>query len=268
MTLRSGEVSISEPNGNFVIPESFSIFGLSVSFYGLCLVLAALIGIVVISHLSKKKNLNEERNLTLITVTIVSALAGARIYYAIFEWQIFVEEPLTLLNLRSGGFSYFGALLGAWSAVKFYCKRKNADFNQSADTLSIGAAAAAPVVWLGCAFSREPLGRLYDGLFPVSVGKEYMYPVAAYGIVLSILSFIVLCVCLYQRKQQGTAFTLYLILNAVMCLILEFFRADRSCIWGTEIPVNYVVAGVLLAVILYGRIRELYLEKKRKRIFL
>jgi len=263
MTVRSGEVMISEPNVNFVVPESVSLFGFSISFYGLCLVLAAFIGIAVISYLSRKNDLNEERNLTLITIAIVSALTGARIYYALFTWQAFAENPLTLLNLRSGGLSYFGAVLGAWIAVKAYCKKKNADFVQSADTLCAGAAAAAPVVWLGCAFSREPSGRVYDGLFAVSVGSEYRYPVAVYGILLSILVFVGLGVYLYYRKQRGAAFTMYLFLNGILCLILEFFREDRSCIWGTEIPVNCIVAGVLLAVILYGWIRGYCLEKKK-----
>ena len=162
MTFRSGEVLFSEPESSVTIPESISIFGFSISFYGLFLVLAALAGIFIVVRETKKKQQNLEWNITLITITILSALLGARLYYVLFHWRVFIQDPLVLLNFRSGGFSYFGALFGAWFAVKGYCRRKKEEFFQGADTLSFGAAAAAPLVWLGCAMVREPVGMFPD----------------------------------------------------------------------------------------------------------
>lgn len=287
MTLKSGEVYFSEQNSSFILPETISLFGLSISFYGLFLVVAALIGIVVISEATRRKRQNIEWSLTLITLVIVAALLGGRVYYVLFEWQKFTEEPLSLLNLRSGGLSYFGALFGAWFAVKWYCRRKNADFLQSADLLCAGAAAAAPLVWCGCAFVREPLGRLYDGIFSIRISAEYwqhlpegavsdmangseegylsMHPVAIYGIALSIVAFVILGFVFWKAKQTGTLFTVYLTLNAVVMLVLECFRGDRYCIWGTEIPVNFVVSGVILLTLAIGWLRRVAVNKRGKR---
>ncbi len=296
MTLRTGEVYISEQGEGFVIPEAISLFGFSISFYGLFLVLAALIGIIVITKEAHKRKQSVEWSLTLVTLVIVSALLGARVYYMMFQWEVFVADPLVFLDFRSGGLAYFGALFGAWCMVKWYCRRKNEPFAPNADMLCIGAAFAAPFIWTGCAFVREPLGRFYDGFFSVRISSEYlteeieeaeffkmmsqadrmqdkffisMHPVAIYGVVSSLLVLIVLCFYKYRQKRDGELFVMYLWMNAAVFLVLEHFRADRYCIWGTKIPVNYVVSGVLLLMIAYGWGKQFFNWKKfKKRLFM
>ncbi len=265
MTLRSGEVYFSEQDSSFIIPESISLFGLSISFYGLCLLVAALVGIIFVKETVRRKGQDTEKSLTLLTVVIVSALVGARFYYVLFDWQSFVQNPVTVFQFRSGGLSYYGGLFGAWFAVKLFCRKTKTDFSEYADTLSIGAASAAPFVWAGCAFVREPLGTFYDGLFSVRIGDAWMHPVAIYGLVLSLILFVLLCVCALKRKTDGEVFTAYLMMNAAVVAGLELFRADSTCIWGTEIPVNYVVSGVIVATIAGGKIRRLLKKRKEKR---
>lgn len=297
MNLNSGEVFFFGQSNGFVIPETISLFGLSISFYGLFLVLAALVGIIVVREIARRKKLDTEKCLTLLTVVIVSALIGARIHYVLFHWQAFVRRPAMIFQMRSGGLSYFGALFVSWFAVKWIFRRTKEEFLKYADTLSRGAACAAPLVWAGCAFVREPLGRFYDGFFSVSIGAEYlsgeiaqnyseelmrntwntggnlsyiqMHPVAVYGIVFSVFIFIALCFYSAKAKGDGSVFTAYLVMNAVQMLFLEMFRADRACIWGTDIPVNYVISGVILITVLYGKVRyTLKKRKDRKRLFL
>ncbi|MDD5900444.1 MAG: prolipoprotein diacylglyceryl transferase [Lachnospiraceae bacterium] len=291
MTLKSGEIYFSSPGSSWVLPETISLFGLSISFYGVFLVLAALVGILAATREARRKKQNLEWNLTLITLVIVAALLGARLYYVLFRWQSFVEEPIALLNFRSGGLTYFGALFGAWLAVKWHCHYKNAEFEQNADTLCMGAAAAAPFIWTGCAFVREPIGRFYDGIFAVRIGAEYvpkemepiysetlltnarqirensfvsMHPVAFYGVVCSIIVLVVLCIYGHTERPDGAVFTMYLFLMSITNIILEFFRADRYCIWGTKVPVNFVVAGVILLIIIVGWVRPLLRSKNGK----
>ncbi len=288
MTLRSGEIYVSEQNSSYIIPETISLFGFSISFYGLLLVLAALIGIIVTSEVTRRKKQNTEWNLTLLTLLIISALLGGRLYYVLFEWKRFAAEPLALINLRSGGLSYFGALFGAWFSVKWFCRKKGGDFLQSADTLCLGAAAAAPWIWCGCAFVREPLGKFYDGLFAVRIGVEYageatkrymgdaqiqriggkqyisVHPVAVYGMVFSVLIFIALCFYMFYVRCKGAVFTAYLVLNSVEIAVLEIFRADSYCVWGTKIPVNYIVSGVILFTIAFAWIRRLIAGKRSR----
>jgi len=289
MTLKTGDVIFPEQESNVTIPESISIFGFSISFFGLFLVFAALVGIWMIVRESKRKQQNVEWNLTLITLAIVSAIVGGRIYYVLFQWRIFVEEPITLLNLRGGGLCYFGALFGAWAVIKRYCRKKDIHFLQSADTLVFGAAAAAPLVWIGCAMVREPMGLFYEGVFSVRISESYLsghvepayadtllenarrvgnesyvsvHPVALYGLCCSVVIFFILLFFKRKLKVQGDLFSLYLFLNSVTCFVLEFFRAERCYIWGTGIPVNCVVATVLVITVTVGWLQRFFEQKK------
>lgn len=290
MTLETGTVYFFE-QGMAEIPESVSLFGFPVSFYGICMALAAVAGVSVALREARKRKLERELVLTLLWITILSGLLGARIYYAIFQWHPFSENPLLVFDFRSGGLAYFGALFGAWLAAKWYCRRKAVDFEKAADVLCAGAAAAAIPVWLGCAFMREPVGRFSKGIFSVRIGTEYlpreadsalleellakaykindevcisMHPVALYGMLSALLVLLVLWLTKRFRKQDGDLFQLYLFLNAVSYLVLEYFRASRCRIWGTEIPINSLVAVVILLVLAVVEVRYRLGQRNRK----
>lgn len=291
MTLESGTVYFFEHGYKVTVPETISLFGFSVSFYGILLLLAAVAGLFFVINETKKRQQDLEWNLTLIALVLIFGVLGARVYYVMFQWQLFTEEPLSVLNLRSGGLAYFGALFGAWFTVKKYCRKKGEDFEKAADVLSVGAAAAASFVWLGCALEREPIGRFYDGVFSVRIGTQYlpsdgadvyinellsnvfvteegnfvsMHPVAFYGFVLSVLVFLIIMITKRFIKQSGGVFTLYLLLNAVSCFGLELFRASGHYIWGTRLPVNCVMSVVLVLAIAMKYLRQWWHKKRSK----
>jgi len=283
MTLETGSVYFSGQNHELVLPETVSIFGFSVSFYGIFLVLAAVIGVSVALREGKKRRLKNEWLFSALSLSIVFGVLGARIYYVMFQWHPFIKSPLTALNLRSGGLAYFGALLGIWMVIRIFCKRKQESFEKTADALCIGASYAAIPVWLGCVFAREPIGRFSEGAFSVRLGTQYlpreadcsgmrelwshviviegesyisMHPVALYGIVAGVVIAVLLAIAKRVLKKDGQLFWMYLFLNGIATVILEYFRASRCCIWGTEIPMNSVVAGVLVMVILISVIHK------------
>lgn len=282
MTLETGKFYFSGQNKEYVLPESVSIFGFSVSFFGICLVLAAVIGIFVVIREGKKRGQNVEWLLSVLAFALLFGVIGARLYYAIFQWYPFSEEPLTVFNLRSGGLAYWGALLGAWISVKIYCERKKESFERTADVLCVGATYAAFPIWIGCAFMREPAGRFYEGIFSIKIGVEHlpkeadcsgirelwensivlgderyvsMHPVALYGAVAALVIGLILWLAKHFLKQDGQRFWLYLLLNGIATLVLEPFRASRCSIWGTEIPMNSVMAGILIIAIVFFAIR-------------
>lgn len=292
MTMKSGKVYFSEHSSSFVFPESISVFGFSISFFGIFLVVAALVGIFVSIKETRRKHQNAERMITLLTLVIVSAVLGARIYYVMFQWQVFLQHPFEVFFIRNGGLSYFGALFGVWFAVKWYCGRKKEDFLQCADTLCFGAAVAAPIVWIGCALGREPIGRLYDGVFSVKIGSDYLpkgmeaeyadrllersrnmdgmtyvsvHPVAIYGIAFAVVVALGLFILSRSGKPKGTVFVVYLLSVSVSHFVLECFRGDRCNIWGTEIPVNCVVAFVIIITIAVGWFRNRFATRNREK---
>lgn len=274
MTVKTVEVFFYEQEYSFRFPESISVFGFSVSFYGVFLVLAAIAGILVAYRETKKRQGNVEQLITLLTIIIVAGMIGARVYYVMFHWASFAANPLSLLNLRNGGLSYFGALLGAWGAAGIYCHRKKIAFMGHADALGLGAAAAAPFVWFGCILIREPLGRFCNSALSESFSMEHLprstknmdvtplmrvdrgrgnlvstYPVALFGLLFGILFLMILFLVKDRVKKAGSLFDLYLALNCMGSIVLEWFRLDRCYIWGTRLCANQIIAGGMLFVL-------------------
>lgn len=258
------------------LPEAVSVFGFRVSLFGVFLMLGAVLGTILVFCECKRRKQDSDLYLKLLPLVLLVGVWTARLYYAAFQWYPFSEHPLELLNIRKGGLAYFGALLGIWAVVKGYTKRKDVNFYKTADVLCFGASAAAVPIWLGCIFTREPIGKYYEGVFSVKVGAQYlpkeasceeinrltrhfhiiegksyisMHPLPVYGMVFTILIFGILCAVKFCCKKDGALFFTYLVLNSIAILALECFRASKCMIWGTEIPVNCIVAVVLILAV-------------------
>lgn len=288
MTVKTVEVFFHKQEYSFRFPEAISVFGFSISFYGILLVLAAVAGILVSYRETKKKQGNIEQLITLLTIVIVAGLLGARVYYAMFHWSSFAENPLSLINLRSGGLSYLGALFGAWGAVGAYCHRKKIQFADHAGSLGLGAAVAAPFVWIGCVLIREPLGRFCDSSLAESFSVEHLpkstknmdvtslmkvgrgrgdlantYPVALLGLLLSILFLVVLFLMKGRVKKSDSLFYIYLALNCMGCIVIEQFRLDRCYIWGTTLCANQIIAVAMLLTLIGTYVWKNWLWRKK-----
>lgn len=295
MSLETGTVYFFEQGNRFFVPEAISIFGFSVSFYGIFLVMAALLGLWFAEREAKRRQWDKESVLSLFALVCVFGVLGARVFYVLFHWSLFVENPVSVFNFRNGGLSNLGALFGAWFAGKRYCSKNGENFETAADIVSIGAAAAAGIVWLGCALVREPIGRYYNGLLAVGIGIEYlpaggdeaglesllansfvteegtfvfMHPVAIYGLLLSLLFFAALFLVKRYVRQNGAIFHLYLGFQAVTVLVLEPFQISGGDLWGTKLTVDSIVAAILLLALVIHYFRKWWdekLKKKRKR---
>lgn len=273
MSLETGTVYVTEQNIPAVIPKGISIFGFTVSFFGICLVFAALAGLFVVTKEARRRKMDTEWFLAVVAVVLIFSVLGARCFYAVFCWSQFSEQPLQVLYLRKGGFAYFGALLAGIAALKLYCRKKETDFFQTADVVSLGAAAAAIPVWIGCIFSGEPIGRYSDGAFSMRFSTEYLsrekstdgltvleehlalvhdelcvscHPVALYGLLGAVLVLLGTMVSKRFVKRTGALFWDYVLLTSCSILVTDMFRADRFLIWGTKLSVNSVVSIVFM----------------------
>lgn len=50
-------------------------------------------------------------------VGVIAGIAGARIYYVIFSWDLYKDNLLSIFNLREGGLAIYGGVIGAVIAV-------------------------------------------------------------------------------------------------------------------------------------------------------
>lgn len=99
--------------------------------------------------------INEEAFGDLLFYGMLGVLLGGRIGYVLFyDLPAFVDDPLMLFNVRGGGMSFHGGLLGVLVAGLWWCRRHAMHWFDAIDFV-------APLVPLGLGFGR--LGNWIGG---------------------------------------------------------------------------------------------------------
>lgn len=216
----------------------------SISAYGLCGVTGFLLGIGYLFLMTRAKSESFGDLVYVYVWAAFGAIAGAKLLY------IFIEIPNILRNaadtesdfrlylrgMISGGFVFYGGLLGAAFAVKMLSRYFALD---SAKTLSLltpamplaHALGRVGCALVGCCYGREtrlPIGICYtDSLY--APNGIFLIPVQAMEALADLAIFGVLVFRLLKKKdgyEASGVFELYLAMYAGVRFLLEFLRGD------------------------------------------
>ena len=64
---------------------------------------------------------------------VIFSIIGARLYYVIFEWDMYKDNLLSIFNLRQGGLAIYGGVIAAFATLFVYSKGKKQNALQMAD---------------------------------------------------------------------------------------------------------------------------------------
>lgn len=240
-------------------PVAFKLFGLEVRWYGILIALGVVIGTVLALREAKRRGLNEDTLLDFLLFAIPGAIVGARIYYVVFSWDFYKNNPAEILNLRGGGLAIHGAVIAGVIIAIIFSKIRKINFWVIADIV-------APSLILGQAIGRWgnfanqeahggptnlPWGILIDG---VKVHPTFLYE--------SIWNFFVFLFLMWYRKRakaEGEVFLLYIILYSLARGLIEGLRTD-SLMWG-----QFRVAQLISAATIIVGIMVFYIIRKKHR---
>lgn len=236
-------------------PIAFKLFNMEIRWYGILIAAGVMIGTLIAMREARRKDVDEEVLLDLLLFAIPSALIGARIYYVIFSWDMYRDNPIEALNFRGGGLAIHGAIIGAVLVAIIFCKIRKQNFWTMVDI-------TAPSLILGQAIGRwgnymngEAHGGPTDLPWGIMVRGVKVHPTFLYESLWNFLVFIFLL--WYSRnksKVKGEVFLLYLILYSVARLFIEGLRTD-SLMWGPIRVAQLIslVSIIIPAIILYRK---------------
>ena len=87
---------------------AFSIFGLSVYWYGLLIGLGLLLAVSYGIRQTKKNGLSQDDFLNMLLIAVPVAIVCARLYYVIFSWDAYKDDLMSVFVIRSGGLAVYG----------------------------------------------------------------------------------------------------------------------------------------------------------------
>ncbi|MBO6282744.1 MAG: prolipoprotein diacylglyceryl transferase, partial [Pseudobutyrivibrio sp.] len=93
------------------VGKGFYIGSFFIAFYGVIIAIGMLIGVSFILKEAKRVGFNEDEFLDICIITIIVGVIGARVYYVIFAWDYYKDNPISALNIRQGGLAIYGGVL-------------------------------------------------------------------------------------------------------------------------------------------------------------
>ncbi len=154
------------------IASGIDIFGFRIAFYGIIIGSGMLLGWLIAEWMAKRTGQNTEFYLDFALVAILFSVIGARLYYVAFAWNEFSDNPISILNLRTGGLAIYGGIIGAVLTAIIYSRLKKYSLWLLLDTGCIGLVTGQIIGRWGNFFNREAFGKYSDGLFAMQLDRR------------------------------------------------------------------------------------------------
>ena len=151
------------------IPRGFSISGFTIAFYGICIAIGMIGGILMAQWQAKRSGQDPEDYLDFALWAIPISVVGARLYSVAFEWDYYKNDLSEIFNLRNGGLAIYGGVIAAILTAFVYSRIKKINMGLLTDTGILGMLVGQICGRWGNFFNRECFGNYTDSLFAMQI---------------------------------------------------------------------------------------------------
>lgn len=266
-------------------PILFEFNGLEIRWYSVLLLVAMLIAIFMFIKEAKRFNIPTDFSFNLAFWVIVVGIIFARIYYCLFNFELYQNNLLDIFKIWEGGLAIHGGILGGFIALVIYTKRYNVPTYKVTDMIVVPLLLAQAIGRWGNFFNSEAHGiattyyRLKELHIPefiikgMHIENTYYHPTFFYESVYCLIGFIILLfVRRYRYLKRGQLTCLYMMYYGVGRFFIESLRTDSLMLGGFRVAqlvsAALVVIGLLAFMILSrkGRFEDLYNENQNGEI--
>ncbi|WP_211202567.1 MULTISPECIES: prolipoprotein diacylglyceryl transferase [Bacillaceae] len=261
-------------------PIAISLGPIQVHWYGLIIGVGIALALIIAMREGERRGLPKDIFADLMLWAIPIAIISARIYYVIFQWDFYSQNPGEIIKIWNGGIAIHGALIGSVITAYVFAKKKKISFWKLADI-------AAPSIILGQAIGRwgnfmnqEAHGREVSRAFlenmhlpefiidQMYINGAYYHPTFLYESIWNIIGFIILILLRRANLRRGELFLSYVIWYSIGRFFVEGLRTDSLMLTET-LRIAQTISIVLiigaLVLIFYRRAEGLaksrYLDK-------
>lgn len=231
---------------------AFSLFGKDVYWYALCILTGYLLAMLFVTSTCKKRGVDPDHIVDICIWGLVFGIAGARIYYCIFDWES-IGGFLGIFKLWEGGLAIYGGLIGAITTAFVYCKVKKLNTLNVFDVCVPGLFIGQIIGRWGNFFNAEVYGRATDSFFRMTInGGEGVHPLFLYEGTWNLVGLILLLIFRDKKKADGQVFFFYVFWYGLGRLLLEGMRQSQYILYAIEnvVGISQIVAflGIIIGI--------------------
>lgn len=228
--------------------RAFSLGPLTIHYYGIVIAFGLMLAVVYGLRRSKTFGVKQDDILDGVLCIVPFAILCARLYYCIFQWDMYKDNPIEMLYIWNGGLAIYGGVLGAALGIIVFCKIKKISIPALLDLVALGFLIGQSIGRWGNFFNREAFGAptesfLRMGLWNTFTNQyEYYHPTFLYESVWNLIGFVLLHVFSKRRQYDGQIALGYAAWYGLGRAFIEGLRMD-SLYWG-----SFRVSQVLAAI--------------------
>ena len=250
-------------------PRTFSIGPLTIHFYGVIIAAGLLLAVLYACRRSKEFGIRSDDIIDGVLWVTPFSIICARIYYCVFSWDAYRDDPISVLYIWNGGIAIYGAVIGAVIGVIVFSKCKKIKIPALLDLVALGFLIGQCIGRWGNFFNREAFGAETDSFLRMGLLNAYgnlvtyYHPTFLYESVWNLCGFVLLHFLSKRRKYDGQIALCYAAWYGLGRCIIEGLRMD-SLYWGS-FRVSQVLAGIscvaAVIVLIWQHFREHPKEK-------
>jgi phosphatidylglycerol:prolipoprotein diacylglycerol transferase len=246
-------------------PEILHLGPISIRWYGLLIASAVLIGITLSQYLASRRKVNPDLVGDLGIWLVIAAIPCARIYYVLFQWREYAQNPGDIIAIWKGGIAIHGAILGGVAAAIIFARLKKVSVWQLADIVAPSLALGQAIGRWGNFFNSEAFGKptnLPWKLFippsnrpPQYLNYDYFHPTFLYESLWNLLVFGILISIFFwglknrSRLKVGTLTLIYLIAYSLGRFWIEGLRTDSLMLGPLKMAQMVSLAAIALGIL-------------------
>lgn len=241
---------------------------INIYYYSFLIVLSIIIGLFLAGKQAEKNKLGKEYITDLICYLAPVGVLGARLYYVIFNFELFKDDILSIFKIWEGGLAIYGAIISGIIFIIYYAKKKNKDILLTIDTLVpylilgqavgrwgnfINQEAHGPLTTLSTLKSMHLPNFIIEGMY---INGAYYIPTFLYESIWCFLGFLILIIIRNKTKykKKGLLLAIYCIFYGMGRLLIEGIRTDSLYLGPFRISQIVSVVIIIIGIILIFKI--------------
>ncbi len=237
---------------------AFSIGSFSVQWYGIIIAVGFALAILYCVKRAPKFGINQDNLIDMTLVATPAAIIGARLYYVVFNWELYADRPGDIIKIWNGGIAIYGAVIFGVLAAAIYCKIKKQNLWNMLDLAVLGLMIGQMIGRWGNFTNAEAYGiSVENWLLGMSINGELpVHPIFLYESLWNLAGFVLIHFLSKKRRFYGQNFLSYVLWYGVGRGFIEGIRGDDALLFfdtGLRVSqvLGYLSALAALGLILY-----------------
>lgn len=251
---------------------------IKIYWYSFFIFSAAVIGCILAFKEAKKRGIPESFMSNYLFYIIPLGIIGARLYYVIFNFDLYKNNLIDIFKVWEGGLAIHGGVIVGLIFTYFYTKKSKINFFKLTDIAAVSIILCQAIGRWGNFFNSEAYGPqttlnflnslhlpkfIIDGMY---INGHYYHPTFLYESLWNIIGFVILILMRKNKKLiLGHLTGIYLIWYGIGRFLIESLRQDSLMLGTFKVAQIVSIIGVILGTLLiiissFKKYRKYYKE--------